>query len=107
MTPNAPPEIRSAMSSSPAAPATRNKADLDFPVVPSSEAPHAVLAQKDFRPQSSPAHARLTKRDLRDLIRLCDVEIGHCGLDQESGQRAAELREKLVALHAHGSKEGA
>lgn len=66
----------------------------------------AFATQTEFSPQSSPITPRLTKRDLRDLMRLCDVEIGHCGLDQESGRRAAELKEKLVAIHAHGWQHG-
>jgi hypothetical protein len=59
-------------------------------------------SQPGFRPQSPPKSLRLSKGDMRDLMRLCDVEIQHCGLDQRAGRRALKLKEKLA-----GAKEDA
>jgi len=65
----------------------------------------AGVSQNEFGPQSSPqtpSAARLSRRDLRDLIALCAREVGYCGLGQDAGRRAAELKEKLQTMHAHG-----
>lgn len=50
-----------------------------------------------------PKPPRITRHDLRDLTRLCEIEIGHCGLDTEPGRRAAELKAKLAGIHSHPS----
>lgn len=56
-------------------------------------------------PQSSPQHpvtARLSRRDLRDLIQVLDVEIGQWTLTQLRGARALELKQKLETIYKHG-----
>lgn len=68
----------------------------DPPAVPAA----ALPLPNDFRPQSSPKASRLSRRDLRDLIAICAREVGACGLDQDAGRRALELKQKLQALHA-------
>jgi len=76
-----------------------NKGDLQGLLSP------AGVSQNEFGPQSSPqtpSAARLSRRDLRDLIAMCSREVGYCGLDQHAGRRAAELKQKLQAMHAHG-----
>jgi len=62
----------------------------------------SLAAELLFPDIACPAPARLTRHNLRDLIRLCEIEVGRCGLDQEAGRRAQELRAKLLDLHRLG-----
>ena len=61
------------------------------------------------RPQTVPTSdtpgARLSRQDLRDLMGMCDRQVGYCGVSDPAGQRALELKAKLLAIHAHGWKE--
>jgi len=61
------------------------------------------------RPQTGPtsatAGARLSRQDLRDLMGMCDRQVGYCGVSDPAGQRALELKAKLLAIHAHGWHE--
>ena len=63
------------------------------------------------RPQTVPTSAtpgaRLSRQDLRDLMGMCDRQVGYCGVSDPAGQRALELKAKLLAIHAHGWKETA
>ena len=63
------------------------------------------------RPQTVPTSAtpgaRLSRQDLRDLMGMCDRQVGYCGVSDPAGQRALELKVKLLAIHAHGWKETA
>ena len=63
------------------------------------------------RPQTVPTSpapgARLSRQDLRDLMAMCDRQVGYCGVSDPAGQRALELKAKLLAIHAHGWKETA
>lgn len=59
----------------------------------------------EIRPQSSPMHdcaRRLSRSELLFLVTVLNRHVGYVGLDQEEGTRAAELRDKLLAIHAHG-----
>jgi hypothetical protein len=38
---------------------------------------------------------------------MCDRQVGYCGVSDPAGQRALELKVKLLAIHAHGWKETA
>ena len=58
-------------------------------------------------PTSPPLPARLSRLDLRDLMGMCDRQVGYCGVSDPAGQRALELKVKLLAIHAHGWKETA
>lgn len=93
------PGVENAEGSIPAARTTPSKPNPDTLLFTPDQLQRRAASKTEFRPQSSPTTVRLTKRDLRDLMRLCDVEIGHCGLDQEAGRRAAELKEKLAVIH--------
>jgi hypothetical protein len=56
-------------------------------------------------PTSDTAGARLSRQDLRDLMGMCDRQVGYCGVSDPAGQRAIELKAKLLAIHAHGWRE--
>ena len=45
---------------------------------------------------------RLSRAELLVLVAILNREIGYVGLDQPGGKRAAELRDKLLAIHKHG-----
>jgi hypothetical protein len=59
----------------------------------------------NFRPLSVPSPTpsrRLSREELRQLIRVLEGEIGRVGLDTEPGRRHQQLKEKLLSIHSHG-----
>lgn len=94
--------MKTATDSSPAAPATLLLVSPDNPSIATSELFPELATPTENRPQSSPIAARLSRQDLRDLVRLCDCEVQHTGISQDAGKRALALKEKLLAIHKHG-----
>ena len=65
------------------------------------------MNQAQMFEQTPAPGARLSRQDLRDLMGMCDRQVGYCGVSDPAGQRALELKAKLLAIHAHGWKETA
>ena len=65
------------------------------------------MNQAQMFEQTPAPGARLSRQDLRDLMGMCDRQVGYCGVSDPAGQRALELKAKLLAIHAHGWHETA